>query len=223
MTLKLPLKIMTKTISMDQLFETYQKELVQGYCMGCNNYGVNFSCPDSGFDEEPTLRKYQWVTLILTEASTESIKEGWDKLSSKTFKSNVSDDFGETNILASIAMQGFNRTKDRMADLLLAMEEEVETSLSSPPGSCTKCKVCQKKLNQTCIAPLELRYSLEAYGFMVSDIYERFFELKLEWTDGVLPEAYHSCSALFTNEAMDSTEVADALIKQFSEIELSYT
>ncbi len=64
---------------------------------------------------------------------------------------------------------------------------------------------------QACVHKDKLRYSLEALGFLVSDIYERFFDMQLGWTENELPESFNTCSAILSGEQIDIQTIENAL------------
>lgn len=219
----LPLSVKVKTVSTEALFKTFNRKEVLGYCQQCSNYGNNYSCPDFDFDEEVELKAYPWVTLILTIASTEPLKQQWGLLSTKQFESQVSELHGGASVVSSVAIQAFNEIKDPMAEVLLEIEGAILDSLSSPPGSCTRCQFCLKSNGKACVYPKQLRYSLEAYGFLVSEIYKEFFALALEWSNNTLPDAYHSCSALFSKTPLDEINITSQITRAISGLRLHYT
>ncbi len=221
--LSLPLSVKVKTVSTEALFKTFNRKEVLGYCQQCNNYGNNYSCPDFDFDEEVELKAYPWVTLVLTIASTEPLKQQWGSLSTKKFESQVSELHDGASAISSVAMQAFNEIKDPMTNLLLEIERAIPDSISSPPGSCTSCQTCLKSTCKSCVYPEKLRYSLEAYGFLVSEIYKDFFALDLEWSNDKLPDAYHTCSAIFSKTPVDETIITSEITRDISGLRLQYT
>ena len=213
--MKLPIQVEIKAMPMATLLDTFSPEEVLGYCSHCNNYGHNHSCPDFGFDVNGFLKPYRYAILILTHVPTEAVKASWDTLKTQTYVSRVSklhlkdQSLAGTNSAAALSMMVFNQIKDRISELLLDAEKHIG-GISSPPGSCTRCEVCGKELGNPCIMPDKLRYSLESLGFKVNQIYGDFFGIDLEWTDGVLPEAFHSCSALFLKDLPDGRDLDGA-------------
>lgn len=215
--MKLTVKARVKQVKKEALFEVHKSEEVRGYCKGCNNYGNNFSCPDFKFDEAAYLEPYNYATVIMTEIDTQPIKAHADKLkaadlSSRVFKNNMKGKPDEqVDISSVISMYAFNEVKDRMADKLIEIEKDMDDAVGLPPGSCTRCATCCKQQGKPCIHPETLRYSLEALGFKVSDIYKQCFDLELLWTKGELPAAFYSCSALMTKERIDESMLLDKL------------
>lgn len=217
MKMELTIKVRLKQIKKETLFEAYKKEEVLGYCQRCNNYGKNFSCPDFKFDTITYLEHYNYATIIMTEVDTQPIKAQIDKLEIENMLSRVYNNYvkDKTNqvvdISSVISMYAFNDVKDQMADRLIELEKDIDNTVGLPPGSCTRCITCLKQQGGQCIYPETLRYSLEALGFKVSDIYIQCFDLELGWTKGALPEAFYSCSALMTKEKIDEAIILDKL------------
>lgn len=215
--MKLPIKVRLKQLKKEALFEAYKKEEVLSYCHGCSNYRKNFSCPDFEFDTEEYLESYNYATIIMTEIDTEPIKAQIDKLKIDNFSSRVYDNYmkdkadEKVDISSVISMYVFNDVKDQVTDKLIELENDIEKAVGLPPGSCTKCITCHKQLEEQCIYPKTLRYSLEALGFMVSDIYKQCFDLELGWGKGELPVAFYSCSALITKGKIDEAMILEKL------------
>lgn len=216
-SMELSVKVRLKQITKEELSRSYKKEEVLKYCESCNNYGKNFSCPGVAFDTIGYLEPYNYATIIMTEIDTKPIKAKIDKLKIDNLSSRVLNNYmknkedASVDINSAISMYAFNIIKDDMTDKLLEIERDINDTISLPPGSCTKCVVCQKQQGKTCIYPEELRYSLEALGFMVSDIYKQCFDLELCWTKNELPIAFYSCSALMTKEKINEDIILDKL------------
>lgn len=214
----LPIELKVKQILVDQLYKVYNFEEVLGYCSQCNNFKNNYSCPDLPFNPKEYLKDYKYVTLILTEIDTKQIQSHIDKFGEKDLISRVQQlhmpkgEDSHYNVADAIAMKCFENVKNLMADELLELEVLSDGSISSPPGSCTRCTQCTKAMGEACVFPDKLRYSLEALGFLISDLYTEFFGIELDWSKGELPKAYHTCSALFHNKDLDSK----IIVKQVS-------
>lgn len=217
--MKLAIELKTKQILIEELYKVYNFDEVLGYCFQCNNYKNNYSCPDLPFNPKEYLSNYKYVTLILTEILTRPIQTHLDEFDTNDLVSQVQQlhmpigEDGNYNIADAIAMKCFNNVKDIMADELIELEITNEGSISSPPGSCTRCSQCTKTVGDDCLHPQKLRYSLEALGFLISELYIEFFGIELDWSNGELPKAYHTCSALFHKEEIDSKLIVKQLSK----------
>ena len=214
--MKLPVKVQIKQISKAELMKSHRFEEVLGYCQHCSNYNKNHSCPDFSFEAEALLMPFNYATIILTQIDSEPIRNNWDQMTAATFPSRVlenyvKEDDEELPLASVISMFAFEEIKNQMADRLISLEKQFDSALSLPPGSCTRCETCTKNVGKSCIYPEKLRYSLEALGFLVSDIYMKHFDLKLGWANGELPERFITCSVLMTQEKIDEGWVEEKL------------
>lgn len=211
--MKLPIEVSYVQVPLDKLMPYYKQEEVLGYCQRCNNYGNNHSCPQEAFKTKAMLEPYTYATVILTKIDTGVIRENEALFQDHIYDSRVYDNYikDKKNLQydwqTGLSMFAFDHVKDWMTDKLLDAETLIEGSLSLPPGSCTRCETCVKKVGQACVSPEKLRYSFEALGFLVSDIYKEVLEIELGWTKGQLSEAFHTCSALLTKEALSSQQL----------------
>lgn len=214
---KVKAKISIKQVSMKQLMKCHDLETVSGYCQSCSNFGKNHSCPEFKFSIDDYLNQYNYATVIMTHINTDIIKKESERLKEKTFRSRVFSNYTknnpnvQTDWKSQLSMYVFNLVKDHMAQELLELEKGHESVVGLPPGSCTSCQVCTKTKGQACVHKDKLRYSLEALGFLVSDIYERFFDMQLGWTENELPESFNTCSAILSGEQIDIQTIENAL------------
>lgn len=217
-------KVRVKQLKKEELLEAYKKDEVLSYCESCNNYGKNFSCPGITFDTLGYLETYNYATVIMTEIDTEPIKAEIDKIKMDNLSSRVLNNYLKNkgdmvvDINTAISMYAFNSVKDEVTDKLIEIENCIDGTISLPPGSCTRCVLCQKQQGKSCVYPEKLRYSLEALGFKVSDIYKQGFNLELCWTKDELPVAFYSCSALMTREKLNE----DIILEKFNGIVLEF-
>lgn len=207
--MKLTATIDIKQIQIENLMSCHKPDEVSQYCQNCSNYGRNHSCPHFDFDCLDYLEGYQYATIVMTHIDTKSIRDNIDDLQQKSFDSRVFTNYKKhnpdvkTDWNSKLSMYVFNQVKDDLCRELLRMEKDFAGSLSLPPGSCTRCSVCMRTEGDTCVLPNDLRYSLEALGFLVSDIYKQFFDTELGWTQGELPESFNTCSALLSKDQLD--------------------
>jgi len=215
--MKLTVKVRLKQLTKETLFEAYKREEVLGYCKRCGNYGKNYSCPEFEFDTIRYLEQYNYATIIMTEIDTKPIKAQIDKFDIDDLRSDVYNNYVKNkpdkivDINSIITMYAFNNIKNQITDKLIQIEKDIDNSVGLPPGSCTRCSTCLKQQGKPCIYPETLRYSLEALGFMVSDIYKKFFDLELGWTKGELPVIFNSCSVLMTEDRISKDVILDEL------------
>lgn len=216
MQLRLPVEVRIEHSSIERLYRHLRIEEVLSYCKGCHNYESNHSCPSFPFEIKKYLDDYAYVAVIMTKMDTIEFGEYLDKIKFEDIRSAVYDKYTDSSEedkydkISAIAMYAFNHIKDDVTEKLLALENK-QVSISLPPGSCTRCKSCMKERNTSCAHPEKLRYSLEALGFLVSAIYEDYFETELEFSRGTLPSAFYTCSAILSKEPIEIAYVYKAL------------
>jgi predicted metal-binding protein len=173
-----------KIITKNNLMTYLQKEVVLGYCRQCPSYGINHSCPDFSFATEDYISNYNFAAIIIAD---EKVTESFNK--------------------------SFEVIKQKMSSVLLNAEKSFAGSLALFPGRCTGCKVCTKSSGKGCRKPQKLRYSLEALGFMVSDIYKGLFTRELEWNTKVTPANVSCCGAILFHDQVDYDELLSVIQK----------
>ena len=224
--MKLKAEISAVQIPMEQLMVSHKLEKVLGYCKNCSNYMKNYSCPDFQFDIMEYLNEYTYATVIMTKIDSESLNEKLlnESVNEDSFNSKVFTNYKKENLKtdidlnSKISMFMFSEVKDYMTDKLLEIEKNYKKSVSLPPGSCTRCDVCLKRQGEQCLHPDKLRYSLEALGFLVSDIYRDIFESELGWSNENLPESFSTCSAFLTKDIIKVSELKKDIGKIVVEI-----
>ncbi|MBN2899571.1 MAG: hypothetical protein JXO44_12425 [Clostridia bacterium] len=198
-----------KQLEIEALLTCYHLEEVRGYCGHCSNYGKNYTCPEFDFTTEDYLKDYHYVTIIRTRIPSDRIKANLQTLKQMDFPSTVFDRYeGEykddcDKWHKKLSMFIYEQAKDIMTERLNNMEATFEGGLGLVPGCCTACKVCSKVLGKACHKEGALRYSLEALGFLVSDVYKLAFDETLQWTEDLLPESFGTCSAFLSKSLLD--------------------
>lgn len=204
-----------KCFTKQELFVAYKPDEAYEGCRRCSNYSWNYSCPELPYTAEEYLKDYDYVIFVLAEIHTEPIQgylEYWDvaDFPSRVLTNHLKRlENKQVGLTSAVSMNLYNQIKDIMTERLLAMEDEMDV-LGLPPGSCTRCKDCLKEIDKPCVHPEKIRHSIEALGFLVSDIYRVFFDKKLGWTSGKLSEVIHSCNVIFTKE-----EIREEAIKPY--------
>lgn len=196
-----------KCFTKEELNIAYKPDEAYEGCKRCSNYNFNYSCPDLPYTAEEYLKDYDYVLFVLAEIHTESIQEHMQNWDVSDFPSRVLTnhlkrlDDKEVPLSSAVSMYLYNQIKDIMTERLLAMEADLDV-LGLPPGSCTRCKDCLKEIGEPCVHPDKIRHSIEALGYLVSDIYRLFFDKKLGWTKGKLSDIIHSCNVIFAKEEL---------------------
>lgn len=211
--MRIPVTFEYRQIKVSELMQYHKYDQVLTYCQRCSNYGVNHSCPDFDFDVKDYISEFTYATVIMTSIDTLRIGKNPELFEGGQFESRVLTNYTKDkedysgHWMSALSMKAFNEIKDWMSDRLIDAEREIDGALSLPPGSCTRCKECLKQIDKPCIKPEVLRYSLEALGFLVSDVYREVFAKELGWVQGQLPEAFNTCSVLLTKEALSMDRI----------------
>lgn len=222
--MKLDINVRTKTVEVKEISNAYKKDEVLGYCSNCSNFGNNYSCPSKTYDPVEVISEYNYVTLIITEVKTAEIKEFWGEIEMKDYPSQVYTNYMKkypdtpSDTRSQLSMYVFNKVKDQVTDILMQTEEDWKNTYGAPPGSCSKCERCTMTDGEPCIHPDQLRYSLEAFGYKVSDLYTSVFDMELTFTRGELPEAFTSCSGIFSKEPLGEGQIREKLMSSLSPI-----
>lgn len=220
MKLNIPVTMKVEVSPIERLFKHLKVKEVRGYCSNCHNYEKNYSCPGFSFNTDSYISDYKYAAVIMTQMDTMEFGEHMEQIKFSDVRSAVYDRYTDArkkaeeeaqhNKISAIAMYAFNMVKDEMTDKLLKYETRAG-SIGLPPGSCTRCDECMKLSSNDCVHPDKLRYSLEALGFLVSDIYRDYFDRELEFSGGVLPKAFYTCSAVLSKEPIDKTTIHEAI------------
>lgn len=208
-----------KCYTKQELFIAYKPDETYEGCRRCSNYSWNYSCPELPYTAEEYLKDYDYVLFALAEIHTESILDYMQYWDVSDFPSRVLTnhlkrlDNKEVQLSSAVSTNLYNQIKDIMTERLLVMETDLDV-LGLPPGSCTRCTNCLKEFGTPCVHPDKIRYSIEALGFLVSDIYRQFFDKELDWSKGKLADTIHSCNVIFSKERL----TADAVRPYFEDI-----
>lgn len=204
-------------VDINELLQCHKPVEVNGYCESCSNYKRNYTCPGFEFDVLKRIESFKYATLIMTQIDTRDIKAKQSAIEKKTYTSRVFTNYVKhnpdvpTDWKAMLSMYVFDHVKGILEKQLLDLETTYENSMSLPPGSCTRCAECTRISSKPCLYPEDIRYSLEALGFLVSDIYKNYFKIELGWTDDDLPESFNTCSALFSKNPLNQDDIISKL------------
>lgn len=214
--IKIAVDFKIKYLTKQELFKAYKPGEAYEGCRRCSNYGWNYSCPDLPYTAEEYLTDYEHVLFVLAEIHTESIQRYMQHWNVADFPSKVLTnhlkrlDNKEVELSSAVSMNLYNQIKDIMTERLLTIEADMDV-LGLPPGSCTRCKDCRKELGKPCVYPDKIRHSIEALGFLVSDIFRLYFDMELGWSKGVLADTIHSCNVIFAKEELNEDVVRSYL------------
>ena len=208
-----------KEVEMKSLMQCHKPVEVQGYCANCSNYEKNYTCPGFDFDELKYLEPYKYATLIMTHIETDEIRSNQAEYEKKNYPSRVFTNYVKNNPnvptdwKSMISMYVFDHVKGQVEEALLNIEKQSPDIVGLPPGSCTRCEVCTRELGRPCVFPEQIRYSLEALGFLVSDIYKDHFNLELAWAGQELSASFNTCSAILSKNPLKQDKILKNLGK----------
>lgn len=206
---------------MTRLLQCYRPLEVVGFCQSCSNFGINHSCPNFDFERKTWLRRFDFATLILTVVATEQLAARQGYLASRQYDSPTLRRYNQAasdDLYGRLSMYAFDQIKDKLNLRLLSLEVSDDKVVSIPPGSCTYCSECAKKFGKPCIHPEKLRYSLEALGFLVSELLQVFFDYQIDWQNRNFGSDFVTISALFSKEVLPEEMVHNRLNDIFLEL-----
>ncbi len=208
-------QIRLNSVSMKALLTCHQPLQVLDFCKNCSNYNINYSCPNFSFDRLKWLRQYSNAMLILTAVPTQQLAGHREQLRAQNLMSDTLKKYNSANaeldLYARVSMYAFDQMKYLLNSRLLALEKTADNVVSIPPGSCTYCEVCAKVNGKPCLYPEKLRYSLEALGFLVSQVLDVFFDYRIDWQNRDFGEDFVTISALFSTVPIDEAIIYDKL------------
>ena len=147
-------------------------------CKNCGNYEKVWSCPPYDFHPEDYWAAYDTFRILgmkifLPESLTAGTYEGEER----------------DRLLQEVVYP----YKKELDSKLLAMEKEVEGSISLSGGSCLNCAsgTCTRPSGLPCRCPEKMRYSIESLGGNVGLTVRKYLHQELLWMDeGKLPQYF---------------------------------
>lgn len=160
----------------DYIKEYVDVEKFQGFCRDCRNYRRHWGCPPHDFDVLDYWRQFQRFHVV-------GIQILFDAESRSRFYSQEEFDrlYHDCLLVES----------DRLMVDLTALEAQAPGSRVVYPGRCHLCGLgqCSRALQQPCLHPEQLRYSIESLGGDVGKTTEQLLGYGLQWLrQGQLPE-----------------------------------
>ena len=151
-------------------------------CKACGKYGKNWTCPPFEFDPEEAIGRYSTLDIICSKASL--MRSALDSVPPSEYPAYVNDTYAMIKLIVE--------------DKLLAREKRIPGSVAVFPGSCMRCPHgCKRAEGLPCISPNTLRYSLEAFGFILGPLVKNLFDEQFCWTaPDELPEYFLLVSAI---------------------------
>jgi len=174
--MKTKVEYSVQKLSIDELMRFFYEEKVEGYCKNCPNYNKRYTCPPFEFSKIEYIRKFNQVFIIGSKWYKEDIpKELWDK---------------------NKILDAFESMREQVSKIVLDYEKEILGSEALLIGTCTNCEICNKVIDKPCKNKQKQRYSLEALGFLVSDIAKNVLNTEILWQKEGMIDYHFSVSAI---------------------------
>jgi len=97
-----------------------------------------------------------------------------------------------------ITTQSLQEVKKKLSNVLFDLEHQIPGSVSLASGGCNICQHCKRLDNLQCQFPEKMRYSLDSFGFDLTEITSDLLQIELKWSKDSLPEYYTLIHALLT-------------------------
>lgn len=154
------------------------------YCKACRCYGRIWSCPPYDFEPEAYWEMYRYVHILGTKLTFD--REAIEKEKGKE--------------AAAYIRQVYLNAKEQLSEKMYGLEQRYPGSVTLSAGNCTICSECARPAGQACLHPDRMRYSIEALGGNVVKTAEELLGVRLQWTDGDLPETLTLVNGLLTDD-----------------------
>ncbi len=152
------------------------------FCRECERWNACWACPPLTVNPDEYLRPFRRVTFV---AARIFFDDG-ERRSARA-----------PETVRATTRRVMAERKSRLFDALLSCEAAVPGSLQLASGGCHLCAVCARSLGAPCRHPARLRYSLDSFGFDLTEICRELLGIRLLWSDGSsLPEYYTLVHAL---------------------------
>lgn len=169
----------------DYIHDYRDKDKFIIYCQECEKHNANWSCPPFGFNIEGYISGYEKARIIGSKILL-------DKELIKQCQSNKMCTQILSRIIETVRL-------DLDKDLFEA-ENQYFKAKAFFAGPCYKChpSKCKRIKGEPCIAPYQLRPSLESLGFDICKTSSELLDIEMKWCIGdILPEYFTLVSGLF--------------------------
>lgn len=173
-----------KTTVKNYLENYVDVEVFLEYCKACWCYGRIWSCPPYNFDPKTYWNKYRYIHILGTKITFD--RDTIDKEKGKG--------------AAAYIRQVYLNAKEQLSEKMYGLEQKYPGSVTLSAGNCTICDECTKLAGQACLHPGRMRYSIESLGGNVVKTAEELLGVRLQWTDGDLPETLTLVNGLLTDD-----------------------
>lgn len=183
------------TIELETYIRDYRDvKKFEVFCKDCRRYNACWSCPPFDFDMEEYIAPYTVAHIIGTKI---------------IFQPELIAANTGANECCKISYQVIREVRGELDERLLQIEKQFFGSKAFFAGTCQICPddTCKRKTGEPCIAPDQIRPSLEAFGFDMGKTTSKLLGIEMKWgRDGQLPEYFTLVSGLFSEE-----EILDVL------------
>ncbi len=152
----------TVIVSKAAMMRHHDPERIQGYCRGCEKFGLFWSCPP--FESPPLSRLPAWTHALLMTQKT------WVDASSTP---------------AALIAQFMASREILSAGMTPAEGDGVVAVIA---GHCSGCRVCTRPKGIPCNVPARMRYSLEALGFDITGLAGQLAGETVHWPKSGVPD-----------------------------------
>ena len=177
------------TLESSALVKYESKHCFDKLCMlGCPTYGNKWSCPPySPKFSEYQSDMYPYAILVLFWCTLDQFN------------------YAKTEFIKVKASNSI--LKSRMDKFMRNLEQTLGGVVLSN-GSCRLCNPCNKKKNENCKKPTEMRFSMESLGLDVGRITTDFFNHPLLWyKDKKIPTYSSVISCLLTKDTIQEASL----------------
>lgn len=158
--------------------------------LGCNNYGLKWSCPPFAPDYNDVVRNYKSITVLILKV----------ELSQFAY---IKNDYLKIKAANSILKSRIDKT--------LRHFKSLDAHYIST-GSCRLCKPCKRKINLPCAHPDFMSYSFEALGINVSSLVQDLFSINLLWySKNNLPRYTCVVAGLLFNDEISEEQILETI------------
>jgi len=156
----------------EELMRFHDAVRIEGYCKACDKHGSVWSCPPFG---SPPLESYpEWTHVVLL-----------------CHKCPVRQETTQAQL-----MELFHSARAAFNIRIRELESRQPGATALVAGQCSGCEPCSRLEGLPCRFPEQMRHSLEAIGFDVTQLSESLVGQKLHWPKSGMPEYLMTVGAL---------------------------
>lgn len=175
-------QVRTAALPVVQWLKRYcRPERFRGACLGCPDYGRDWSCPPGVPDAGSVFAPFRTACLVGVRVD----------YAAQTLAAATTPERTE-----ALRQGSYGVVKKLLLSSLLELERAVPGSWTVAAGRCEQCSVCARRDGLPCRKPERMRYSFSAFGFDLGLLAREQLGLELLWAKQGLP-AYDVAIAAF--------------------------